>query len=369
MHILSQLNIGGAELLVLNFLKRIDKNKFTPFVCTFDRGGSLEKKFKENNIPVLIISKEKGIDFRLFYKLYKIVSSKKIDIIHTHNFQPWFYAGMSKVLCKNVRLIHTEHSNLKRKQNKAIFAEKILSRISDRVIGVSNKVSDTLVEITNNNNCIIETILNGIPTDDIKIKSNKIRDELRIDNKTKIIGSVGRLVEDKDYSTLIRAFKIFLNMHKHDNFVLLLVGDGSQRKVLEELGDSLGISDRIIFSGFREDVYDFYGAFDAFVLSSIDEGLPLSLLEAMACEVPVISSRVGGIPELICEGETGLLFNPGDIEDLVGKLEEMFCNDKVTCARCIRAKELVLAEYSIESMIAKYLTIYNESMGRQCKGI
>ena len=315
MHLLFSLDIGGLETFVLSLLKKMDRSSFNFSVCSMSAGTRLRSEFEQIGIPVFVAEKRQGIDHSLALRLGKFLRRERIHIVHTHNNGPWLYGGVAAKLT-GAHLVHTEHSNPFSDRRKVLFGERCLAKITDTIISDSSKVANFMIHKQKIEPRKIETILNGV---DVEMFQRNIditakRAEFQIGGNELVIGSVGRLVPVKDYLTLLKTFKIIVSKMK--NCRLVILGDGVLRAELEAYTETEGLSQNVIFLGSRRDVPEIMPIFDVFTLSSLSEGLPIAILEAMATGVPVVATRVGGVPEVVVDGRTGLLVPPRNPEKL-----------------------------------------------------
>jgi len=234
---------------------------------------------------------------------------------------------------------------------------KYQSRQVGKIITVSYGIREVLIRdgISEER---IRVVHSGVPIQERPREiSLKVRQQLSIPPEAKIIGCVAHFADHKDHRTLLRVFQTLAE--KEDNIYLLLVGDGPlYEKILAE-SRKMPASDRIIFTGYQEDVYPYLMNFDIFVLTSYLEGLCSSLIDSLSCGVPIVASRVGGIPELVQDGENGFLVEVGDIAGFVNAILRLLKDPllyqtfKGNCL--IRAKN-----FSIDSMVSKTLEIYRQ---------
>ena len=165
LYVIFSLEIGGLEVLLLEFLKTLNRDKYNPSVCTLSPGGSLINEFEKIDIPVYVIPKRQGIDYLLAFKLRRLIKDKQISIVHTHNSAPWLYCSFALIGLKGVRLIHTKHSNLASRKNLLMLGEKIISNLTDRIIADSKDVERFMISRQNIDAVKIKTIFNGIDTE------------------------------------------------------------------------------------------------------------------------------------------------------------------------------------------------------------
>jgi glycosyltransferase involved in cell wall biosynthesis len=205
----------------------------------------------------------------------------------------------------------------------------------------------------------INTIINGVDTNKFSPgKGNQLVSQaLNINDSDFVVGTVGRLVDVKNYPELINAFSKF--HEKHTNTKLVIVGDGPCMNDLKSLSHALGLSESIIFTGKRNDISELLKFFDVYALSSWNEGISNTLLEAMSSGVPVIASNVGGNTEIIIHGEVGFLYESGNRDMLFSRLDELYCDQAKQDLFSQNARDHILNNYSMEAMLNKYSEVYS----------
>jgi len=232
----------------------------------------------------------------------------------------------------------------------------------DRVIAVSRPIEEELL----NAGIRVERLVvvdNGIDTDRFTPgDSGILRRQLGIDEDTVVIGTVGRLSKEKAHGILFEAVRKCKDSLGRVHVVC--VGDGPLREELMESRGKLGLDAIVTFVGQIEDPVQYYQLFDIFVLPSLTEGMPLALLEAMACGKPAIASSVGSIPEVLSCAESGRLVPAGDVDKLTAALKDLANNADKRKTTGEKAREVVLARYSLKTQVEKYLAVYRQVAGR-----
>lgn len=359
-HITTSLSIGGLETFLLELLRNSDRKRYKPHVCTMTPNGQLIKEFEALNIPVTVLPQRHGIDYTMPIRMSSLFRRCNIDLVHTHNVHPWFYGFIASKIARVRHIIHTEHSNVSPEQTKLFYIEKYLSLGTDMIIADSSAVSKYLVEEQGIQQKKVVTIYNGI---DESLYQNQydratMRAKLGIRHDEMVIGTVSRLVPVKNHVGLLRSFAA---VKRHFNNVrLLIVGDGELRENLESLVKSLQITDSVQFLGFRRDVQSLLKAFDVFVLPSFSEGMPISLLEAMASRLPVVVSDVGGNREVIGSDECGMLVEPNSNEDLTKALIYLLTHPAQSKEKALRAELRIKNLFSISRTVCSYEGLYNK---------
>ena len=354
------MEVGGIEALIQEFTCYLQTKGYMPLVAVFSSGGSLEKALKSSGVEVFDLQKRRGIDFHSIYRLRKLVFEKGVKILHTHNYSAWFYGVLASIGIRDVRHIHTEHSNIG--EWRRVCLERMLCRFTDKVVCVSDIVKRFMID----KKMPVEKltlIYNGVDTNRFAPDPKQraiYRKKLGIPDEARVIGIVARLVPVKDHVTLLRAFHLL--SVKFPDARLLLVGDGRLRKDLEAESRALGVDGRVHFIGERQDIPELLNVMDVFVLSSLSEGHNVSLIEAMSAGLAVVATDVGGNSENIQEGETGFLVPPGNPEEMSRKLGILLENPSLRERMGANSRRRITEDFDFDTMMTKYLALYDEMM-------
>jgi len=358
LHVLFSLNTGGAEHVVLNLARRLDPRRYEVHVCSLTGEGELSTEFRALGVRVHTVTKRPGVDVRLFLELARLIRRQRIELVHTHNATPWLYAGVAAAI-SGAALYHTEHSNLFAHQRRLRWAERWLAGVTRRIIADSEKVKRHLIDQQGLPARKIVTILNGIDTAAFTtgVPGLATRFALSCNGASPIIGTVGRLAAVKDQATLLEAFQRVVA--SYPNAVLVIVGDGPMRAELETQARELGIASRVRFLGRRTDIPALLSAFDVFVLSSVSEGLPLTVLEAMAAGVPVVSTDVGALREVLPEPASALLVPPRSPGQLAESIVKVLSDQRLRSDVARVAQRRVVAKFDLSRMVERYEAAYH----------
>ncbi|GLI18569.1 glycosyl transferase group 1 [Tepidanaerobacter syntrophicus] len=359
LHVLSDTNVGGAGRYIFNLLSNKYETSFEAAVAC-PKGGELEKELRERNIQVFPLEGgESSTNMSQIKSLRRIISQEKFDIVHTHAS----FAGRIAGKMAGAKVVMTRHSIMgggagpvKR------MITRLISRIfTDKIIAISRAVKINLIE-SGVPADMITIIYNGIDTTKFECVKGTLRKELNITPDTPIIGMVARLVPEKGYEYAINAF--YRVIKDYPNALLVIIGSGSLEKNLKNMCSELGIESNVIFMGYRQDVENLMADFDLFVLSSVSEGLGLSLLEAMALGKPVVATITGGIPEVIKDGTNGLLVQPGNDVYLAESIVKILSDKDLARRLGDEAKKTVVEKFSSKTMIEKTEKVYQEVLQR-----
>jgi glycosyltransferase involved in cell wall biosynthesis len=349
-----------------NLVSGLDGNIFSQLIC-YLRGEDEKNTMFEtwgHDVISLHISKKNLRRFQpsIVFQLARIMKEKGIDIVHCQRHKPTVYGALAAYMTnKNLKVIsHVRGLNRTRSFKRKLLNGIVFRRIS-RIIAVSNAVRDDIVR-TNliSNPDKVVTIYNGI---DVKafMDSDLTREEAQTqlglsDRDAFVYGTVGRLAETKGQEVLLKAFaRVY---EKYPKSWLIITGKGRLDSELRGLSAELNIDERVVFLGYRTDIPEVLKALDVFVLPSIAEGLPGALLEAMATSIPVIASRVGGVPEILNDPSLGIMLSPSSTNELASAMERLRSMDEIRRNMMGEAlRKRVLEEFTKEKMISSTLLI------------
>jgi glycosyltransferase involved in cell wall biosynthesis len=316
----------------------------TPFICCYDARGDIEADRAEGlGIPVEVILREPGIDLGYIRKLRRWLRSVRADVVHTHNSTALFYGALAGVAAGTPVRIATEHDGVFPRSRRAAVSNRwLVASALTHTVAVSEAVKTLWVESDGIDAERVQVIPNGVP--DTRL------DRTAHDGFT--IGTVGRLSTEKGADVLLRAFAELAKTRT--DLRLILVGDGPARPEVEGEIAALGLRDRVELLGTRSDVPELLAGFDLFVLPSRREGLPLAILEAMAAGLPIVASKVGGIPEAISHGDQGLLVPPEDVGALAGAIDRLILEPDRRTALGRSARRRFEEHYELSKMVDRY---------------
>lgn len=379
LRIIGRLNVGGPAIHTVLLTDKLDPRRYETILVTGSEGeteGSMRYLAEERGIePVIIPEMGREIslkeDIKALWKLIKLIRQEKPDIIHTHTAKAGFLGRLAVMLTlpgRRKRVFHTFHGHVfhsyfgSRKTKAFIKIEQILGRRTDRIIAVSDRTREELIgyNIADENKIISVPLgLDLEPFARCEEHGDSFRRELGIDPHEIVIGIVARLVPVKDIPNFLAAAKKVSAQIPNARFVV--VGDGELRDALEAEARELSLGDRVIFAGYRRDLPRIYAGLDIVVLSSLNEGLPVSLIEAMSSGKPTVSTSVGGVPNLLTEGKTGFLAPPSDSQALADKIIEAVEQREIWDDMGQQAREFALSRFNIDRLVTDIERLYAET--------
>ena len=360
MYVVHSLGIGGVEKLVYDMIEAAAQYDIEPIVCCLDHLGLKGEDLKRKSFKVFDLNRQEGIDLKVIKKIKTILREECPDIVHAHQYTPYFYTVLSVLPFHRSRIIFTEHGRFfpdRVSIRRAIF-NQAAKFFTDAIIGVCEFSKRSLIKYEKLPANKIKVIYNGVKPEEfsIDIDTELKKRSLGLNPNEKIIGTAGRLCKEKNYPMLIRAFGDIKMRLKETR--LLIVGDGALRDELKNLAHNTNVEDDILFLGERRDISELMKVFDVFVLPSDLEAASLVLLEAMASGIPVVATNVGGNPELIIDGVTGLLVPSNDhkrfSENVIRILQDPVMAKKIGRA----GRESVVERFGFNKMITEYVNVY-----------
>jgi glycosyltransferase involved in cell wall biosynthesis len=360
--VLHSMGVAGAETLVAETIRRLG-DRIEPIVFCLDAVGALGEQFRNGGVEVLCFARRPGRDFRVAHHMARAARARRIELLHAHQYTPFFYAALSRLLLRNApKLIFTEHgrhypdvvSFTRRAANRLVLAR--LAHDVNAVCGFSARALQTVDGFSVHPVHVIE---NGVDLDRYGggLDKAEAKGRLGLAPTRRYVGNIARFHPVKDHATLLRAFARVVDAR--DDVDLLLVGDGELRRALEQQTRSLGIVGRVRFMGIRPDVPDILRALDIFALTSCSEAASITLLEAMASALPVVVTDVGGNPEMVRHTVEGLLVARGDADGIAAAILHLRANPGTAKALGDAGAARVRAQYRLETTIERYYALYH----------
>jgi len=362
-HVVQHLKPGGIESFALEF-QRAAQPFFDVHIISLEHHNV---KGYWNNIDgfndfIHVLNKKPGWQANIFTQLKAFFERVNPIYVHTHHIGPLVYGGVAARLANVENLIHTEHDAWHLANVKARFLQKILMRLVNPIyVADAHFVAKQINKLMPSKNTSLKPIVitNGVDTEKFRPSTISKKDLLKkahLPTELKFIGCAARLESVKAHHILINALK-----QLPDNIGLLLAGTGSLQDELTQLVSKLKLDNRVFFLGHIEDMTRFYPLIDVFCLSSSDEGLPLSPLEAQSCGVPAVLTDVGGCKEAICS-ETGLVVPPNNPLLLAQALTQVLQQKNTPSPRVFIEKQR-----SINTMIKRYVSLLQADLrGKLC---
>ncbi|WP_435011869.1 glycosyltransferase (plasmid) [Tundrisphaera lichenicola] len=364
--VLHTLNVGGAEVLAARMARSLRDEFHFVFAC-LDELGTLGEELRSEGISVEVLGRRPGLDGGCAVRLASMIRRERVDLVHAHQYTPYFYAALARRLCWGPAVLFTEHGRHfpDYPRRKRMLANRFLLARRDRVIGVGGSVREALIRNEGIPAGRIEVIYNGIDLAPFAAGTGResARRELGFGLDDLVIFMVARLDRLKDHATAVRALDRVAA--RRPDVQLCLIGDGPERESIRQEVDRRGLGGRVHLLGMRTDVPRLLPAADILLLTSISEGIPLTIIEGMAAGLPVVATRVGGVCEVVDDGVTGLLAAAEDADALAAAILRLAVDPELRHRLGRSGRERAVALFSEDRMNRAYRRIYKEAaLGR-----
>lgn len=363
--VMPQMGMGGSERLVHNLALRLDRNRFALSVAWL-YGNEVLQEFKDLRVPLHYVPKTRRIDFATMRALQKIVEDNQIDVVNAQHFMPAIYSYYGCKVAAKKALIFTAHSRWEVEETpfKWRVAGGYLLRRLDTSIGVTLDVSNAIQSVFKTGAHQTVTIENGVDTDLFTPEKDAhgLSDSLGLTDRDIVIGVVANLKRVKNHLFLLQAFaKIAVEL---ENVKLLIIGQGfagsrdNTEPDLRLFISNNRLAGRVLFLGYRTDIRNLLHVMDVFCLTSLREGLPIGLIEAMAAGRAVVGTNVEGIRDVIEDDKDGFLVEIGDVQDLANTLLGLVKDPELRRTLGSAARRKAVERYSLKRCVEKYERLF-----------
>jgi glycosyltransferase involved in cell wall biosynthesis len=358
--------VGGAEEMVLNLVRHLP-DRFEPAVVCIHEAGPIGREIAATGVPMTVLGLTPGLARPLdLIKLRDALFAMRADIVHTFLLTASLYGRFAAMLAGVPVIVGSEVNIYERKQRAHAWAERWLMNRTDAVVASAAAVRDYYIGQIGAEPSKVEVIYNAVDWSqlDVTLGRSEMRASLGIPAEAPLAGIIARLTEQKAHRVLFEALAqqpALANVH------LLVVGDGELRDELRRRCESLGLQSRVHVVGARRDLGNVLGAIDVFVMPSLWEGLPLSLVLAMGAGLPVVATAVAGIPEVVANGERGLLVKPGDVNELGAALARVFGDASERARLGHNARTFVRPRFGVDGYVTAVTALYDRLLA--AKGV
>lgn len=363
LHLINYMGGGGTESYIYSLAKKLHNNKCRFFIA-YSKPGPALKLFQDMEIQTIQLNMSSPYDIKAARKLKQLCKKLSIDVVHTHFLRENYISIFSKIMGNKAVLINTNHM-LTENSRTVVLSNKLMTFFNSHIIAVSNAVKEKLVK-EGINPKKIKLIYNGIDTEYWNCEKNLgLKDEFGIDKQEFVVASVARFSEEKGHFFLLETIallKKLIKTQQYEGFQIkfLLIGDGGLLSQCKDLSKSLGIAEDVIFTGHRSDVKNILPNCDLFVSHSKSEALGISILEALSCGLPVITTDSGGTREIINKDtDCGIMVDYGDKENFAKAIIKLF-QDKALCEKYKRNGYNILKEkFNLDKTAEETYTLYS----------
>jgi glycosyltransferase involved in cell wall biosynthesis len=344
---------------VLELASRLDRERFDVTVCALKGEGTIVRELRNRGVRVVTLGGHGQLDARVLFRLWRLARKERPDVVHASLFWANVAARVVGRLLKIRVVISSYHDVLAGKRWLPRMVDRLTMRWTHVVTCCSEAVRQDVLRQIGGSPGKHLTIYNGVDLGRFDASLGLTKTELGLREGVPVIGTVSRLVEpEKGLRILLQAVARLRRQLSSPGCQLLIVGEGPALQQLRGLSAELGIAPWVVFAGVRRDIPGLLPLMDLFVLPSLYEGFGIAILEAMAAGRPVLATAVGGIPEVVVHGETGLLVPPGDPVALADALRELLAHPERAQALGLRGRERAREKFRIESIVKQHECLY-----------
>jgi glycosyltransferase involved in cell wall biosynthesis len=360
LHIVPMLSPGGAERVAVHVVRGLNPRRYEAVVVSFSGrlGCDLDRLLEEAGVEVRYLGKRPGFDYRMYSRVTYALKDYRPHIVHTH-LQVLRYALLPFMfILKDASLVHTVHNLAEREVGlRGRLVQRFAFKHGVVPIAVAGEVARSVERLYGIQPCRV--ISNCIPTDCYaypRTPRGVWRAKEGFGSEDILFVCVARFVPQKNHTLLLKAFAEgpASNPHAH----LVLVGEGALREQLEQQAKNLGLAGQVHFLGLRSDIPEVLSAMDVFVLGSDYEGSPLSVIEAMASGLPILSTAAGGVPDLFDSGKEGLIVRPRDVQGLSESMVFLLGNREARQSMGMAAARRARQKFDVSTMVRAYESLY-----------
>lgn len=361
LHIIDSDGIYGAEIMLLNLMEEQVKLGLNPILLSIESAkhddvSDIFVEAEKNGLTANRMGLNRGFSLKGANAIIEHAVTQRVDIIHSHSYKSNILLGFLSHKIRKLPVISTVHGwtsvNFFSKIGIYTILDKMAIKKLDGVVYV-NPIMDNVIGHKNSYH-----IANGIRIHEFD--KNKITDEFLIKNTEKefIIGAISRLSEEKGIIYLLKAAQEIINKNKYVK--LAIIGDGPLKQIFKSFIKENGLNNNISIMGYKAAAFKYLKNFDVFVLPSLTEGLPITILEAMQAEIPIVGTNVGAVPDVLGYGKYGLLVKSGNSRLLVEAISQVISSPDLSLKIAKKARKYMLDNYSSYKMAVSYMNVYKE---------
>lgn len=364
LHVIDSAGVYGAEVMLLNLMMEQQTMGHVPVLVSLqiDGGsvvseGGLPEEARKRGIDVIRYTSGRGYSWSVAKGFFSLATAQGAAIFHSHGYKGNILLGSVPRILRTVPTISTIHGwtavrRLSRLWWYVVLDKFFLGRM-DATVSVSPAAS---VRSRMGEAFVVPNGMAPLQFPDRRALADSEPEIVRFCTGAFVVGVIARLSDEKGVEFLIHAVEELVRSGR--NVKAVIIGEGPQRESLQRRLDSGGVTDRILLLGYKSKAHRYLPLFDIFVLPSLTEGLPMTLLEAMQARVPIVASRVGGIPGLLKEGTLGVLVEPGDIAGIKVAIDQLYADREKGAILAAAAREEAMSNYSSRRMAEQYASIY-----------
>jgi glycosyltransferase involved in cell wall biosynthesis len=354
---------GGTEHLVIELCRRLGQN-FDVAVCCLEDEGAWAAGLRQSGIDVVALERPQGFRPHVGRQIAQLAADRGATLLHCHQYSPFVYGRIAKLWKPGLKLVYTEHGRLSDAPPpwKRRMVNPVLAQGGGAIVAVSHDLREYMLA-ARFPRAGVRVIHNGINVGPSPSMADRrhARHLLGIDPDTFVVATVARLDPVKDLQTLLEAFaKVRQEVPRSR---LLVIGEGPERAALADRAMRPDLAGSVEFAGLRSDVRDLLPAADVYANSSISEGVSVTILEAMAAGIPVVATAAGGTPEVLTDGEVGVLVPRRDAARLSDAIVALSRDRSTRLAIGVAGRRRLESSFTIERMVSDYQHLYQQVLG------
>ena len=369
-HVIFRLDVGGLENGLVNLINQTPPGVYRHAIICVTHATEFRKRITASDVTIIELNKKPGKDLAVYWRFFRALRKLRPDVVHTRNVNTIEFQPVAALAGVQTR-IHGEHGwdvhDLHGTSRKYRVLRMLVRPFVDQFIVVSKGLHDYLTASIRIPPERITLIYNGVDLGKFHPRETMEGETEQVDATDKgqtVIGTIGRMKEVKNQQLLVQAFIGLVNQYPRERskIRLIMVGNGPLRDGLMNDLREMGLQELSSFPGACDNISELLRDIDIFVLPSKNEGISNTVLEAMATGLPVVATRVGGTPEIVLDGITGVLTKDDDVSGLVSAISRYVEDAELRLRHGAAAREHVQAKFSLDSMVGKYLEVYSQSL-------
>lgn len=355
------LALGGGETVAAQLAVALKERGNKVAICASRSGGPLLDEVRAARIPVYLANRRSRSDIIGLWGVVKAINEFKPDVLHTHMYGSNMWGRILRPMSRIPVLVAHDHGSTYAERRARALLDRLTRGLADTIVTPSQYDRASVIRETGIEPTKVRVIYNGTP--ELGHATRELRNDLGLDSSAYLFGAVGGIRPVKGYRYLLAAFNEVANELPYAH--LVIVGNGSEKSALKEEARQLGLNGRVHLPGSIENAATHIPEFDTFVNSSISEGLPLSILNAMSASRPIIASSVGGVPEAISHGVTGLLVAPQSVDGLTESMLRIAKDKSLGQRLGSAARNSWKSRFTREQMVCEVESLYDELLRRR----